>query len=91
MSRIRKFWATLRKRPYVEVVSEGGNSKEGFALELDWNVHFINELEKHGISGRSDEEAVRNWMSRLMRAQDLEEYQAALVKEAQAAEREKKG
>jgi len=86
MSRIRKFWATIRKRPYVEIISEGGNSEEGFALELDWNEAFVNELEKFGITGRSDEEAVRDWMSRLMRAQDLDTYKERLEELAQEAE-----
>jgi len=89
MSRIRRIWATIRRRPYVEIISEGGNSSEGFALELDWNGYFIDELEKFGITGRSDEEAVRDWMSRLMRAQDLETYKERLEELAQEAEKNK--
>lgn len=89
MSNARKLWATIRKRPYVEVISEGGNSEKGFALEMNWNQKFIDELEKYGISGRSDEEAVREWMSRLMRAQDLEAYNTRLTELAKEAEQNK--
>lgn len=86
--KIRKRWATLRKKPFVVMVSEGGNSEEGYPIELDWNDLFIEDLAKHGIEGKTDEEAVQMWLMRIMRAQDIDNYEQALL---QAAEKQTKG
>lgn len=64
----RKWWATFRKRPYVEVISEGNLTKNGYPLELDWNSYFIEELDRYGIEGDSDEEMVEVWLLQLARA-----------------------
>lgn len=64
----RKWWATFRKRPYVEVISEGNLTKDGYPLELDWNSYFIEELDRYGIEGNSDEEMVEVWLLQLARA-----------------------
>ena len=84
----RKFWSTAKKKPYVEIVSEGGRTAEGFPLELDWNDAFIDDLAKCGIEGETDEDMVLQWLQNLMRAQDLEEYNKDLMKQAEAIARE---
>jgi len=83
MSKIRKWWATRKKVPYVEIVSEGGNTKDGFSLELDWNDYFIEELAKYGIEGSSDEEMVRLWLERIRQATDFDLYQQKILEMAE--------
>ena len=68
LASMRKWWATFRKRPYVEVISEGNLTKDGYPLELDWNSYFIEELDRYGIEGNSDEEMVEVWLLQLARA-----------------------
>jgi len=70
------------------MVSEGGMTEEGYSIELDWNDLFIEDLAKHGIEGKDDEEAVQFWLQRIMRAQDIDNYEQALL---QAAEKQAKG
>jgi len=91
MSKFAKWLANRRKRPYVEIVSEGGNTGEGFSLELDWNDHFINELAKNGIEGEDDEDAVRQWLQRIMRATDYDDYQEEIMRIAEDATKENNG
>jgi hypothetical protein len=79
---IRKKWANFKKEPFVVIVSEGGMTEDGYPFELDWNDLFIEDLAKHGIEGSSDEEAVQMWLQRIMRAEDLDNYQEALLEEA---------
>jgi len=86
--KIKKRWATLRKKPFVVMVSEGGMTDEGYSIELDWNDLFIEDLAKNGIEGKSDEEAVQMWLMRIMRSQDIDNYEQALL---QAAEKQAKG
>jgi len=80
---IRKTWANLKKQPFVAIVSEGGMTEDGYPFELDWNDLFIEDLAKHGIEGTSDEEAVQIWLQQIMRAQDLDDYETALLKQAE--------
>ena len=70
------------------MVSEGGMTDEGYSIELDWNDLFIEDLAKNGIEGKSDEEAVQMWLMRIMRSQDIDNYEQALL---QAAEKQAKG
>ena len=70
------------------MVSEGGMTEEGYSIELDWNDLFIEDLAKHGIEGTSDEEAVQFWLQRIMRAQDIDNYEQTLL---EAAEKQAKG
>ncbi len=86
--KIRKRWANLRRKPFVVIISEGGMTEEGYAMELDWNDLFIEDLAKHGIEGIDDEEAVQLWLQRIMRAQDIDNYEQALL---EAAEKQAKG
>jgi len=75
----RKIWATWKKRPYVEVISEGKLTEKGYPLELDWNQYFIEELDRYGIEGDSDEEMVEVWLLQLARSAHQNKLSEAAV------------
>ena len=79
MSKISKWWSTIRRRPYVEIISDEFDEKNGFVIKLDWNNSFIKELLKAGIEGDSDEEMVQIWLQSIMRSQDMDEYEEELL------------
>ncbi len=57
--------ATEKGEPYIKVLDtnvDPKNPKYGY-FELDWNVHFVNNLKEHGFSGNTDEEVVDHWFS----------------------------
>ena len=57
--------ATETGEPYIKVLDtnvDPKNPKYGY-FELDWNVHFVNNLKTHGFSGNTDEEVVDHWFS----------------------------
>tara|TARA_B100001057_G_scaffold422768_1_gene444471 strand:- start:3342 stop:3680 length:339 start_codon:yes stop_codon:yes gene_type:complete len=57
--------ATEAGDPYIKVLDtnvDPKNPKYGY-FELDWNVHFVNNLKTHGFSGNTDEEVVDHWFS----------------------------
>ena len=57
--------ATEAGEPYIKVLDtnvDPKNPKYGY-FELDWNVHFVNNLKTHGFSGNTDEEVVDHWFS----------------------------
>ena len=61
--------ATRDGKPYVEVVTlefDPTNPSKGY-FELQWNKHFIAELQEAGYSGSSDEEIVDSWFTNLCR------------------------
>lgn len=74
-----KLWATINRRPYVEIVSDSIDPETGFELALDWNELFISELAKAGIDGDCDEDMVQLWLQSIMRTQDLEGYEENLM------------
>jgi len=84
----KKFWATVFRRPYVEIVSEKFTKDEGFELKLDWNSRFITELGKSGIEADSEEEMVQIWLQSLMRQQDIDEYEESLLAFAETQQRQ---
>jgi len=56
---------TDQGKPWVNVVGfelDKGNPSQG-AFELDWNVHFVNQLRKEGFPGKLDEDVVDNWFN----------------------------
>jgi len=87
MSTISKWWSTLRKQPYVEILSDKFDEKNGFEIKLDWNKQFISELAKAGIEGDTDEDMVQVWLQSIMRSQDMDEYEEELLKMAKAEAR----
>ncbi len=78
----------MRKKPYVELINEGSEEGGIYPIELDWNDYFIEDLAKNGISADSDEEAVRLWLTRIMRAEDYDQYEEALLAAAEKQARE---
>ena len=88
MRKIKKWWLTLRKKPYVELINEGSEEGGIYPIELDWNDYFIEDLAKNGISADSDEEAVRLWLTRIMRAEDYDQYEQTLLAAAEKQARE---
>ena len=84
----KKFWATVFRRPYVEIISENFTPADGFELKLDWNGRFITELGKAGIEADSEEEMVQIWLQSLMRQQDIDEYEEGLMILAEAQQKQ---
>jgi len=69
--------ATERGEPWVEVLSfdlDPSNTSQG-AFELDWNVHFVNDLRQKGFPGKTDEQVVDNWFRNICRHIVLETYE----------------
>ena len=69
--------ATERGEPWVEVLNfdlDPKNSSQG-AFELDWNVHFVNDLRSKGFPGKTDEQVVDNWFRNICRHIVLETYE----------------
>lgn len=82
MSRIVKFIYTLRRKPYVEIVSKVYDKQNGWKFELDWNKYFIAQLASEGIDGDTDEEMIYTWLSMLMRKAQIEELEEELMEVA---------
>ena len=88
LASIRRRWATFRKRPYVEVISEGRLTEHGYPLELDWNSYFIEELDRYGIEGNSDEEMVEVWLLQLARAAHQDKVTEAALRAEEKLQQE---
>ena len=69
--------ATQKGEPWVNVVGfdiDKGNPSQG-AFELDWNIHFVNQLRKEGFPGRTDEDVVDNWFQSVCKNVVLETWE----------------
>jgi len=67
--------ATLKKEPYVNVLSMGidpDNVVQGY-FELDWNDEFVKMLHNAGMTGTSDEDIVNKWFNGVCRTVLLQE------------------
>jgi hypothetical protein len=67
-----KTMATAKGEPWVGVIDNGFDPAEGvngFAMELDWNVHMIEFLRKNGYHGLSDEQIIDQWFSHICQSQ----------------------
>ncbi len=53
------------KNPWVEVIGEQVDPKEGIKIELDWNEPFIEHLKRNGYTGSSEEAIVQKWLAHL--------------------------
>lgn len=86
-----KTLATENKQPYFDVVSVDMDEDTGTvgAFEMDWNVHFIEMLQKNGYYGVSDEDAVDQWFRSVCKHVVLETYENA--DEGQTIQREDLG
>ncbi len=59
-----KTLATEKGEPWINIVSiemEDKDSANIGAIEMDWNQHFIEMLQKNGYIGVSDDDAVDQW------------------------------
>ena len=43
------------EQPFIEVISESFDEKEGLQIKLDWNEAMINYLRRNGYRGTDDE------------------------------------
>ena len=67
--------ATIRKEPYVNVISMGiedEDIRQGY-FELDWNDDFVIMLQNAGITGTSDDDVVNKWFNGVCRTVLLQE------------------
>lgn len=67
--------ATIRKEPYVNVISMGiedEDIRQGY-FELDWNDQFVIMLQNAGITGTSDDDVVNKWFNGVCRTVLLQE------------------
>lgn len=57
--------ANLHRKPYIAFVntsySKDTNGKMTFAVEMDWNDIFVEELKSQGYTGFSNDEIVDKW------------------------------
>lgn len=54
-----------REEPRLEVVHMGIEEDGQLKIKLDWNKAFINHLQKNGISGETEDEAIKAYLARL--------------------------
>lgn len=53
------------KEPWVQVIGEHVDPKQGIRIELDWNDAFVDYLKRSGYTGTSDEAIVQKWLAHL--------------------------
>ena len=76
----KKNLATENGEPYINIVNIDMDQDKGAtvgAIEMDWNVHFIEMLQKNGYVGVSDEDAVDQWFRDVCKHVVLETYEDA--------------
>ena len=54
-----------REEPRLEVLHLGIEEDGQLKIKLDWNKAFIDHLRKNGISGETEDEAIKEYLSRL--------------------------
>jgi hypothetical protein len=64
----------LRKspEPWVEVIGEYNDEKDGIGINLDWNPAFIKLLRSHGYNG-TESEMIQRWLNSLTNEALLED------------------
>ena len=81
--KIAKAWSTLRKKSYVEIISDEFIPGRGWKLKLDWNKYFIADVTNAGIDGDSEEEIAYNWLNSLIQQSRMEEHEEELLQRAE--------
>lgn len=76
--------ATIREEPWFKII--GGDYKNQgdttqLAFALDWNDIFVEELAKNGFGGRTDEEIVDLWFSRMCRQTMMDDLEQDIDEE----------
>lgn len=63
-SEFKKQRATLLKEPYIEVIEieHEPDNPRNCAFEFDWNLHWIELLQKSGYVGETEEDVVNEWL-----------------------------
>ena len=51
--------------PWVQVIGESVDPKQGIKIELDWNDAFVTYLRRNGYTGSSEETIVQKWLAHL--------------------------
>jgi hypothetical protein len=51
--------------PWIDIMSEGVDPVRGIVIGLDWNDAMIQYLKENGITGTSDEDAIRKYIAYL--------------------------
>ena len=51
--------------PWVQVIGEHVDPKQGIRIELDWNDAFVEYLKQNGYTGVNDETIVQKWLAQL--------------------------
>lgn len=54
-----------REEPKLEVLHMGIGEDGQLKIKLDWNKAFIDHLHRNGISGETEDEAIKEYLSRL--------------------------
>lgn len=54
-----------REEPRLEVIHMGIEEDGQLKIKLDWNKAFIDHLKKNGITGETEDEAIKEYLSRL--------------------------
>lgn len=54
-----------REEPRLEVLHMGIEDDGQLRIKLDWNKAFIDHLKKNGITGETEDEAIKEYLSRL--------------------------
>lgn len=54
-----------REEPRLEVLHLGIEEDGQLKIKLDWNKAFIDHLRKNGITGETEDEAIKEYLSRL--------------------------
>jgi hypothetical protein len=70
--KFEKECATLKNEPWVGVVDNGFDQKQGINglyFELDWNEQWVSFLRQNGYMGHDDEQVVEQWFSDVCRSQ----------------------
>jgi outer membrane protein assembly factor BamA len=57
-----------REDPRLEVVQLGIEGDGQLKIKLDWNKAFIDHLRKNGITGETEDDAIKEYLSRLTTA-----------------------
>lgn len=76
--------ATINEAPWFRIIG-GEHAMSGdttrLTFELDWNDFFVEQLVKNGFAGRTDEEIVDQWYSRMCRETIMDDLEQDIDEE----------
>ena len=65
--------------PYIEVLSESFDERDGLEVKLDWNEAMINYLKRNGYRGVDDDSIIQKYVSDLFNEKISNEAQNSIV------------